>query len=366
MKITDLRFRYYRWPRERPISNGRFTFTHAGACAIEIVTDEGLVGLGLSLDPVHPEGHRIYSAIVESLRDALVGQDPLDHERLWAAMWEPKILGRRGVETRVIGVLDIALWDLKGKITGLSVHKLLGGFADHVPFYVAGGYYIDGRGLDELGDEARDSIELGARGVKMKIGRLRAGEDAERVRVVRDAIGDDALLMVDANGAYSAAEAIRIARLIERYDIYWFEEPVRPDDYRGHEAVVRATSIPVAAGENESTKYGFRDLIDTGVAVLNADAQVLGGITEFMKVAALAQAHHVAIAPHGNQEIHVHLVAAIPNGLIVEYYRETTDPMWGRFLREHLIARDGRLTPSGGPGFGIEINDEAMEPWRVA
>ncbi len=134
--------------------------------------------------------------------------------------------------------------------------------------------------------------------------------------------------MVDANCAYRAYEAIQIAKRIEEFDIFWFEEPVAPDDYEGHRKVAQATYIPVATGENEYTRYGFRDLIEhQSAAILNADAKILGGVTEFMKVAALAQAHDLDIAPHGSQDIHVHLVAAISNGLIVEYYPEAVDAL---------------------------------------
>src|SRR5690606_13570308 len=123
---------------------------------------------------------------------------------------------------------------------------------------------------------------------------------------------------------------IQLAKRIEEYDIFWFEEPVQPDDYAGHRKVAQATTIPIAAGENEYTKFGFRDLMaEDAVAVLNADAKILGGVTEWLKVAAIAQSNHIDIAPHGTQDIHVHLVAAVPNGLILEFYRDTTNPMWG-------------------------------------
>ena len=143
--------------------------------------------------------------------------------------------------------------------------------------------------------------------------------------------GPDVKLLVDANCAYRYYEAIRFAKRIEEFDPYWFEEPVKPDDYEGHRKLAEATSIPIATGENEYTRYGFRDLIaHNAAAIYNADAKVLGGVTEFMKVAALTQAHDLDIAPHGSQDIHVHLVAAISNGLILEFYRDTVDPMWGK------------------------------------
>jgi L-alanine-DL-glutamate epimerase-like enolase superfamily enzyme len=201
----------------------------------------------------------------------------------------------------------------------------------------------------------------------MKVGAVSIAEDAERVKVVREAVGPDVKVMVDANCAYRFYQAIQLARRIEEYDVYWFEEPVGPDDYEGHARLAAQTSIPIATGENEYTRYGFRDLIAHGsAAILNADAQVLGGITEFMKIAALAQAHDLDIAPHGDQNVHVHLVSAISNGLIVEYYRDSVDPMWRKMFRETLLLNDdGTLSPPERPGLGVELNEEALTPWRV-
>ena len=209
-------------------------------------------------------------------------------------------------------------------------------------------------------------VELGVKSVKMKIGGASITQDIERVRIARDAIGPDVNLMVDANNAYTYSEAIRIAKRMEEFDIFWFEEPVSPDDYRGHKLVADATSIPIAAGENEFTRYGFRDLIEGEcVAILNPDAQVLGGITEFMKVAALAQAYNLPISPHGLQELHIHLATAIPNGMILEYYNSTTDPMWGKCFTQHLALEEGYAIPSNNPGLGIEIDTQGLKPYKI-
>ena len=270
-------------------------------------------------------------------------------------------------ESAWISGIDLALWDIKGKVAGRSVHKMLGGYADKVPVYVAGGYYEDGKGLEELASEIEDSLSMGALAVKMKVGGAPINEDVERVRVVRETAGPGVKVMVDANCAYRYYEAIELARKIEKYEITWFEEPVMPDDYKGHQLISQATYIPVATGENEYTRYGFRDLInDRCAAIIQPDAQIMGGVTEFMKVAALAQAQDLPIAPHGNQEVHVQLVAAISNGLMVEYYRGSTDPMWGQMFEDTLQIEDGYVRPSDRPGFGINLNEKALAPHRVA
>ncbi|HZQ98058.1 MAG TPA: mandelate racemase/muconate lactonizing enzyme family protein, partial [Chloroflexota bacterium] len=297
----------------------------------------------------------------------LIGEDPIDVERLWHKMWVPKLIGRRGLTTRAISAIDIGLWDIRAKVANLPLYKLLGGYRDRVPTYVAGGYYEEGKGLKELQQEMITSVEMGARAIKMKVGAVPIREDVERVKAVREAIGPDVKLLIDANCAYRYYEAIQLAKRVEEYDVFWFEEPVAPDDYEGHRRLADATSIPIATGENEYTRYGFRDLIENqSAAILNADAKVLGGVTEFMKVAALAQAHDLDIAPHGSQDIHVHLVAAIANGLILEFYRDSVDPMWGKMYHHTLgINDDGTVSPPNVPGIGVDPNYAELEKWRV-
>ena len=359
MRVTDITHRLYRWPRRKPIRNGMFTYIDVTLSVVEIETDAGLTGLGLG--GVNP-------SLLEQFKPLLIGADPFNVERHWHALWVPKLVGRRGTETRTISSLDIALWDLVGKATGKSVHQLLGGYAERIPVYIAGGYYEEGKGLKELADEMAENLRLGARAVKMKIGGAPIGEDVERVRVVRETVGPDVEVMVDANNAYPAHEAIRIAAQMEKYDIYWFEEPVGADDYAGCARVAQATTIPIATGENEYTRYGFRDLIQHQAAsILNADANICGGVTEFRRIAALAASHDLVIAPHGSQDVHIHLVTGIPNGLILEYYRDTVDPMWGKTFKETLMLdADGMLAPPDRPGFGITLNEDALAEFRVS
>ncbi len=362
MKITNITTESYRWPRHKPITNGLHTYTHSGVQLVKVETDAGVTGVGLG--HIHP----IVQATIEYLTKELLGEDPIAVERLWHKMWVPKLIGRRGLTTRAISAIDIALWDLRGKVAQMPVYKMLGGFRDRVPTYIAGGYYEEGKGLPELAQEMRENVEMGARAVKMKVGAVPIREDAERVKVAREAVGPDVKLMVDANCAYRSYEAIQLAKRIEEHDIFWFEEPVKPDDYQGHRRLADATSIPIATGENEYTRYGFRDLIaHQAAAILQPDAKVLGGITEFMKIAALAQAHDLDVAPHGAQEVHIHLVAAIANGLILEFYRDSVDPMWGKTYRSTLrLNDDGTVSPPDEPGLGLDPNYEALMRWRVA
>jgi len=361
MKITNITTATYRWPRHKPITNGKHTYTHAGVGLVKIETDEGITGIGLG------DVGGIAKAAIDYFTPFLIGEDPIDVERLWHKMWVPKLVGRRGITTRAISAIDIGLWDLRAKVANMPLYKLLGGYRDRVPTYIAGGYYEEGKGLPELAQEMAENVAMGAKAIKMKVGGVAMREDVARVQIVREAIGPDVKLMVDANCAYKLYEAIQFAKRIEEFDPFWFEEPIAPDNYEGHKRLAEATSIPLATGENEYTRYGFRDLIaQNAVAILNADAIILGGITEFMKVAHLAQAYDVDIAPHGPQEIHVHLVAAIANGLILEFYRDTVDPMWGKIYHHTLrLNTDGTVSPPEAPGIGIDPNYESLAPYRV-
>ena len=367
MRITDVVVESYRAPIDPPISNGRYTYATIDLCLVRISTDEGITGLGVGDGGVTLQGApEMIRGTVASLQPALLGENPLHTERIWSKLWSPKLLGRRGFTTRVVSAVDLALWDLKGRVFGVPVATLLGRFRERLPVYVAGGYYREGGGLPELADELSAYVAAGAQAVKIKIGGASLREDMLRIRTARQAIGDDTKLLVDANNAYRLHEAIDIAHRLEEFDVFWFEEPLMPDDYRGHAILSRQARVPIAAGENEYTRYGFRDLIEhQSATILNPDAQFVGGVSEFMKVAALAQAHDLPIAPHGNPGIHVHLATAIPNGLIVEYSKGPWNGLWDRLFGWRLEIVDGMVAPPDRPGFGLEPDEKALAEWRV-
>lgn len=356
MKIVDVKTEVFEWRRSVPIQNGKHTYPTRELGIVTITTDEGIRGIGYG-----------YMNDVYIFRDLLLGEDPLKNEKLWAKMWIPKLVGRRGMTTRSISAIDIALWDIKAKKAGMPLCQLLGGAKTRIPVYAAGGYYQKGKDLKALEDEMIEYVENGVKAVKMKVGATDMKSDARRVEAVRRAVGPDIKLMVDANCAYSVIEAIKFAKMIEEYDLYWFEEPVEPDDYDGMRELTQKTLIPIATGENEYTRYGFQDLIRrSGVRVLNADAFIAGGITEFMKIAAIAQANGCEIAPHGNHTIHSHLTCAIPNSLILEYYPKRFDDVGQQIYTHQLVVNaDGTISPPQVPGHGFEPNYEALEPFRV-
>ena len=271
MKITNVHVERYRWPKEKPIANGKHLYTHNDLNLLVIDTDEGITGYGCSWA----------IEFADSMGQAIIGEDPLNNERLWQKIYVPKFIGRRGTSCKTVSAIDIALWDIKAKAAGMPLYRLLGGYRESVPCYVAGGYYAKDKGLRELQQEMEEYISWGVKAVKMKVGALSLKEDAARVKAVRQAIGPDTKLMLDANCSYRFFEAIEFAHMVEEYEPYWFEEPVDADDYDGYRKVAAKTIIPLAGGENEVTRFGFRDLINTqAVSFLNPDAASLGGVTE--------------------------------------------------------------------------------------
>jgi L-alanine-DL-glutamate epimerase-like enolase superfamily enzyme len=367
MKILKVWAEAYACHQPATIRTGNDSYSAMHFSIVRVTTDQGIDGFGLLYASNLPGGAETIRAFVAGLEPLLVGKHPFDTERHFANLYRPATMGRRSLTTRIIGAIDLALHDIKGKSLGLPLWRLLGGFRSSIPAYVAGGYYGDGKGLKELANEMEGYLKSGATAVKMKVGRASVDLDTERVRVVRDAIGPSVRLMVDSNSAHTLPEAIDFARRIERFEPYWYEDPLGADNYRGHAELQRCIRIPVATGENEYTRYGFRDLIEHQAAqILCPDAQRMGGVTEFMKACVLAQAHDIPIATHGNPEIHAHLACAVPNGLIVEYYFSNTDPTWGHLFDEHLRLKDGKVHLSDRPGWGVALNEDWLKRHRVA
>lgn len=357
MKITNVHVERYRWPKEKPIANGKHLYTHNDLNLLVIDTDEGITGYGCSWA----------IEFADSMGQAIIGEDPLNNERLWQKIYVPKFIGRRGTSCKTVSAIDIALWDIKAKAAGMPLYRLLGGYRESVPCYVAGGYYAKDKGLRELQQEMEEYISWGVKAVKMKVGALSLKEDAARVKAVRQAIGPDTKLMLDANCSYRFFEAIEFAHMVEEYEPYWFEEPVDADDYDGYCKVAAKTIIPLAGGENEVTRFGFRDLINTqAVSILNPDAASLGGVTEYMKIAGYADANGLMMSPHGQQQLHVHLDCAVPNAPMAEFYPPQYDAkVYEAFLNPVVFNPDGTVSPSQAPGAGLDINRAALMPYRI-
>jgi len=321
----------------------------------QVFTDEGLVGL------VPASGGKITKVLIEEMiKPILVGEDPMVHERIWQKMyWGLLSTGRRGAPVIAIGIVDNAIWDLKGRITGQPVHKLLGAYRDSVPSYGSG--INMNLSDDDLAAQMGGFAKAGFPMVKMKIGHHDPRRDIERIRRVREAIGPDVDLCVDANNAWSLTAAIDIARQIEPYDIYWLEEPILADEIDSLAQLAQATRIPIAAGENHYGKWEFRELIEKrAVTFVQADVVKCGGVTEFMKIAAMADAHGLAVCPHFSNFIDVPCIAAAPNGLIHEYAADFFGPA-SQLLVDVAKPVAGMVAPLAKPGFGLELRPDAAD-----
>ena len=360
LRITDIKLVRLRFPGVRPrkwnsiITSGGEPYEQK---YVELHTNQGIVGRSI------PKGPK--SLLKGNAFARIKGENPFHVERLWDRMYRHNLKPvAKGDYIKTIGSLDIAIWDIIGKALNLPVYKVLGAHSERLRVYAAGGYYREDKTIDDLVKEMQGYVAEGFGAVKMKIGGASFNEDVDRVRAVREGIGPDVDLLIDANNKWRAYEAIRFGRAVEKYNIFWFEEPVAPDDFAGCAEVRQALDMPIVAGENEFTRWGCRDLITAGSAdILNLDTVKAGGITEYRKIAALASAFHIPVAPHGNPFMAVHLIASIPNALIMETYpgvKSKFNPVLPLFP-----VQDGYITVPNQPGLGIDPDPELVEKYRV-
>ncbi len=363
MKIRSVEASVLRIPLARQPAFSNRRMTHRDYALVRVRTEDGVEGIAYCL-----EGVLVAAAIDELLGPMVVGEDPFDHRRLWDRMFRSSLqVGRRGAVMRGISLIDIALWDIVGKATGQPIHRLLGSTARDVRAYASGGYYFADGDLRSLESEVRDYAERGFDAIKMKIGRLDAAGDAARVRCVREAVGPGVQLMVDANNAWdSLPAAMATIRAIEPYDVFWVEEPTLPDAMALSARIAALSNVPIATGELESTLGAFEQLVRYGAAeILQPDVTVVGGVTEFLRVADFAAAHGLAIAPHYFWDLHAPLVAACPNALMAEYFVHDDVVNFDLVLEAPVEAEAGRLPLSDRPGFGLKLDETAVERFRL-
>jgi L-alanine-DL-glutamate epimerase-like enolase superfamily enzyme len=360
MAIASVRTDHYVVPLPTVLSDS----THGQIAAFELVAvrvrdGEGAEGVGYTYT-VGAGGDAVASLVDRHLTPVLAGRDADRIEALWNAMWWTLHYGGRGgFAALAISAVDIALWDLKARRHGTPLWRLLGGHDPRVPCY-AGGIDLD-LPLAGLIRQTDDNLARGFRAIKMKVGRARLAEDVERVRAMREHLGPDVPLMVDANMRWRVDEAIRAARALAPCGVYWLEEPAIPDDVAGHARIAREGGLPIATGENLHTLYEFAHMIAAGaVSFPEPDVTNCGGVTVFMKVAHLAEAFNLPVTSHGAHDVTVHLLAAIPNRSYLEAHGFGLD----RYIDAPLVLEDGWAVAPDRPGHGIEFDWKALEPLR--
>jgi L-alanine-DL-glutamate epimerase-like enolase superfamily enzyme len=366
MKITAAESFLLNVPVGGEIADSMQSVTHLEFAGLIVHTDAGIDGSGYTVT-VGAGGKVIQTAIDTLFADDLIGQNPHDVREIWRQLYFGKAhwIGRAGATTMAQSAIDIALWDVLAKAAGLPLWQLLGGArrAD-IPIYNTHAGWLN-YSIDELRDEAQTLLEQGYRALKMKVGLPDVREDRRRVEAVRRAIGDDVLLMVDANQKWDLMNACRAATLLEEFDLAWLEEPLHPDDIRAHRILNEHTDIPIALGEHVYTTQAFRDYIENqAVDVVQVDVCRIGGVTPWLDVAALAGAFDIRVCPHAGDlmQVHQHLVKAIPNHWLLEVI-----PIWESGPFEHQIRlKDGMCITPTEPGASSDFTRTAIEKFRVS
>ena len=363
MKISRIQTQLVQVPIDEPLANGPAVVGMSNDfVTLQITTDDGIEGLGITRFGGKLSG--ALKAAVDALAALTIGEDPMRTEavisKLRAAGGNS---GPGGIFTLALSAIDIALWDIKGKAFNQPLYKLVGGFRDRVPTY-ASGALMRSFPLDHVAKAGPRLIEKGFRQMKTQLalpGATTPAREEERIRVIRESIGEDIELMCDINERWDVRQAISIGKRIEKYHLSWLEDVVAHDDYPGAARVAAALDTPLAAGEYVYGLVPFRHMLEArSVDIVMIDLVRAGGITQWLKIAGMAEAFNMPVVSHLFPEIHVHLVAAIPNGLTVEYMP------WSQKLFEEVPAiKDGMLVAPTTPGLGLKFDRDALKRYAI-
>lgn len=366
MRITQIESQFLRLPLARPLqlvgkeSRGD-RIDHVVLLVVHVDTDAGQRGLGFAYS-LFGGGRAMKAVVDDDLTPLLLGENPLDHERLGQKVQRQlRGIGRRGLVLQAYSAIDVALWDLKGKVAGLPLYRLLGGAREAAPIYAADVGFLWMTAEDTIA-AAAPYLEKGLMGIKIQVG-AEPEADANRLAQIREALGENIWLGVDAHQRYDYTTALSMGRFYEEeVGADWFEEPIPCEDIAGHAVLAEKLDVPIAVGESLYGCDEFRHYLDHGAAaIVQPDVTRLGGITPWLKVAALAEAYQRPLSPHILPEIGVHLACALPQVVAVEYMPW----LFPAFVEPPRIV-NGKLAPPDRPGLGLEINAEAAAKFRVA
>ena len=360
MKISQIRTQPIEIPFDKPLGTSIHRITSVAALLVWIDTDEGITGesylwvIGKHKLPVLME-------MVRSLEPVVRHKNPLDVAARFDEMWdEINFLGHKGVTIFGIAAIDWACWDTKGKALGASLGDLLGCKRDKIPAYASGGSWTS-MSITELQAEAKSFLSQGFKAMKMRVGLPDIGEDVERVAAVRETIGNDIALMVDANQGLNVTKAIRLGRELEKYNLAWFEEPVQAYDLVGSAVVAKALDTLIASGETEYTRYGFRDMLEKKSAdILMPDLERVGGVSEWLKVAHMASAQDIPVSPHIFTEHSLQLCAAVSNVNYAEHM-----PWFTELFKEKMELVDGDIIIPKRPGMSFSFDPDAVGRFTI-
>jgi L-alanine-DL-glutamate epimerase-like enolase superfamily enzyme len=328
----------------------------SGSVVLRLKTDAGITGWASSTFGMIAGGPRVVQTILEQeVKPVIIGQDPAFPRKIRAELWKAlEYNGVTGVVQFALAAADIAVWDILGKSAGMPVYKMLGAYRDRMPVYsMCGWYYDDDHDLSKYRRQIETAMQQGYPAVKIKVGRDSVDDDIRRIKLAFDIVGKGKRVMVDSNQVFNRNEAMRRGRVYEQMGCFWFEEPLPPHDIEGFSELAQALDIRIATGENLATKYSFADLIARkGVDVVQPDNRRAGGVTEWMEIGALADAHGLELASHGGSATNLNMLLAMPNAI----YMETSGA-------RKLV--NGEMLAPEEPGMSSEVSENDIKRYRV-
>lgn len=369
MKINDITTIRLVYPLKEPLQDGLSPISSRDALLVQLHTDAGIVGTGECAAFWVTKPVEVF--IHENLKPCLLGEDPLFVERLWAKMYQVSFRhGRGGLAIIAMSGIDIALWDIVGQVLKAPLYRVFGQDKEKVQAYASAGYYGNNKESRELADEMKRYVSEGFKAVKMKVGVASIKEDIKRVQAVRNAIGEDIDLMLDANNAWDTYTALRISKLLEQYNPYFLEEPVSTDNIEGSSQVAANTTIPIAGYETEYTRFGYQRLIlAKAVDIIQPDPTWCGGLTECRRIASIASAWEMPCIPHTygagiSLLASLHFIASTPNAPFLELGKDD-NPLRDNLLDPPLKIQGGYVLLPDRPGLGASLNPSVLDKYRT-
>ena len=363
MSIVEIHADQYRVPLQTVLSDSTHgEISDFGLIVVRLVDENGRVGLGYTYTVNTIGAGAVWKIIESDLAPLLQGADPSAIDALWERMWwHLHFVGRGGMASFAMAAVDIALWDLRGHRESLALWRLLGGRRSEVSAY-AGGIDLD-LPIENLLSQAEMFLDQGFHAIKMKVGRDQLSEDIERVRSMRGLLGPNFPLMADANMRWNIDQAVQAVDALSKFDLHWLEEPLIPEDLEGHQRLGREAKIPIATGENLHSVHEFEHLMNYGhVDFPEPDAATLGGITPWIRVAKLAQSKGLPVTSHGIHDVHVHLLAAVPNASYLEVHGFGLE----RFIERRVQLTEGKAIAPDVPGHGVKLDLAGLMGYREA
>ncbi|CZF82961.1 Mandelate racemase [Grimontia celer] len=360
VKITAIKRQKVTIPFERPIKTAIHDMRSVGCVLVTIETNQGICGESY-LFTLNGVRLNAFDEMLKGLGEFFVGEDPRYVERHWQKVWnEVNPSGHKGLTIAALSALDTACWDLNGKLASLPLHQLFGACRDEVETYASGGLWLmDSE--EQLKLDAENFIQQGFKAMKVRVGSADIQRDVRRVGLVREAVGDDVVLMADCNQSLSVKQAIRLGKALAPFNLSWLEEPVSADDLDGHVEVRRALDIDIASGETEYSRFGMQAMLQKRACdILMPDLQRIGGLSEMRKTAALASAYHIPISTHIFTEHSLCIAGSSTNCVSVEHM-----PWFAPLFNEEMIIKDGKLEIPIRPGCGFTFNHQVVEKMKV-